>query len=634
MPGAAAEPLATSPPMNAPVSGPPSFAEFSNHAFDPMRSFVTKHADSSLLVGRSAASKFATIMEGFRGMLGLDISAADLTLVATTLDPARHQSLDRIWKESQEAAAAMKPAWVTLQQRSAEIQSDHLARQQQARCELARRLEEQQALAVLRSSALEAVVPDIPAAAAPAVPVLSAATMRSTLPLGAVAQRPPTAPAPPKPPAKVKARPPTAAQLRRGESNSAFPPLQMRSLQAEDTAATPVARPSGTSPSPACPSTHPSPYSPYGPAGSDMESIDSSGSDDDSATPRSSHHQPAGASLGALTPAPDETALAAVIRTQSRVAKQISSMAAGAMLSSVVYGGGFAVCGLSGSCHLIKGKINAKGALMWTITAVAGPAGEAPTAAVLADGYGLTLIPLDPAAMDDWIRLLGDMQFATDADVPNPARLRLMASWETATRTFRRRLTEVLGGLGDGPWAGHQHQCALYVWVIGFIVLHRAMAHTMLVAKDPETLPVHLERMWGMAFASGHFTDVPARISSKELLAAFQLCGLFCEVCHTAGALSQVCWKCKRNTFGAERSRQDESAYQRALTKWQQDDPSRQALKGKVLSDKFRASPEGKAVNATSAAPKALTSDECMHVLAKHLNKISCPLHAPNIRYK
>ena len=631
MPDTAEDLLATTPPMSDPASRPPSYAVFANPAFDDFRGFVTKHADPSLMPGRSASSKeekFAAILRMLAGTPCLDMSTTDQAAVASLVDPARHEVLKRNWQEAQEAAAAMKPAWLDLQQRSAVTRADHLALQQQARCAHARRQEEQQALAALHTSALAAAVPVAPAAEASAVSAPSAATMRPVLPLGTVAQHPPTTPAPPKPPAKAKAK--TAAQLRK-----AYPTLALTRHPAEEPAATPVARPSGTLQSPACSSTHPSPYSPYGHSGSDIESIDSSGSDDDSATPRSSRRQPAGPSPGALTATTEETFHESVLRAQLHVATCVTSMTALAMFGSVVHGGGFAIMGLSGSTHVAKSKMTTKGALVGSVTAVAGPFGGAPTAAVLADGYGLTLIPQDPAAMDDWIRLMGDIQFATADEAHTAVRLSLMAVWETATRTFRRRLTEVLGSLGDGPWAGHSHPCALYVWVIGFIVLHRAMAHTMLVDKDPSTLPAHLEKMWGMAYASGLFNAVPTRIATRELLAALQLCGLFCEVCHTAGALSQICWKCKRNTFATERSRGDESAYQRALTKWQQDDPARQALKGKALSDKFRASPEGKAVNATSsAAPKVLTSDECMQVIAKNLNKITCPLHPPIIRYK
>jgi hypothetical protein len=256
---------------------------------------------------------------------------------------------------------------------------------------------------------------------------------------------------------------------------------------------------------------------------------------------------------------------------------------------------------------------------------------------VLADGGGLRLVPYDPVEMEDMFRILGHMQFGSDdsSDVDPQERLRLMAIWEAATRMFRRRLTDVLGGLRDGPWEGHSHKCALFVWIVAFLVLHRAITHTMLVAKDPATLTDHLDRLWRSAHASNVFTTDPSAISPRELLAALQLAGLSCEMCHTAGAMAQLCWKCKRNTLGGARPKDAESAYRRARDNWQKADASRGALSTKDLADKFRASPEGKAANAaSSAAPAAHTAEECMVVLAKHLNKVPRPLLGPVIKYK
>ena len=218
--------------------------------------------------------------------------------------------------------------------------------------------------------------------------------------------------------------------------------------------------------------------------------------------------------------------------------------------SSVLIGPGFGFFGFTGSLHVIKAKLSSKDHLQFTITAVTGPNGGPPMSAVHADGAALCLVPRNQAETEEFFRVAGDIMFG-DGEEPGidcQLRLKLMAYYEGFARTFHRRATDLLGSMGDGPWHGHPHKCALWVWINMFLLLHRAMAHTMLVDKDPSKLTENLDRMWGLASQSNMFTNDPSSISPRELRAALQLAGLSCETCRTAGALPQLCWKCKRNT--------------------------------------------------------------------------------------
>jgi hypothetical protein len=340
----------------------------------------------------------------------------------------------------------------------------------------------------------------------------------------------------------------------------------------------------------------------------------------------------AGASARSTTGA--DVALGTYLRQQTDIARSISNLLPSAFASMVLLGGGFGFCGLTGSLQMFTGKLSSKGAVTFTLRAVAGPNAGPPVSAVLADGGALSLVPHGPSEMEDSLRIMGDIQFGFgDSTGGDPhERLRLMANWESAMRLFRRRLTDLLDGVRDGPWDGHPDKCAFYKWVGAFLVLYRAISHTVLVDKDPATLCTHIDRLWNMAHAGNVFPSDPSTIAPRDLLAAAQLAGLSCEVCHVAGAMAQICWKCKRNTFGGGR-KENEAEFRRARDAWQKADPARATLTSTEVYNKFRATSEGKALSG-AAATTAHTAVECMKVLALKLNKIQKPLQGPAIKYK
>ena len=464
-------------PPSSNAAGFLSFEAFTECAFVPLKEFLLKYGDNNRLPKAKAEKEAA------RGRLTAlmsttpcsDWSADDVEFLASMVAPAHQATVQARWATALGVVTAMAPAYLELTGRFAatkarlagdlnQVQADHtLQMAAQAAAEIRRRAESAAGVGMAPEGGSEegppmsAVPAQLggaggPAAAAVVAPTKTVPAARGfTLGVGkgiTAGGR-----------TKLLLGPKAKQQAKSGKS--AFPTLQMASPASASTVATaasPSALPRGTFMSPACnPRRHPSPYTPLAASDSDDESIetDSTGS----TAPRAAQSHACGATLmgSVAQPASPHTALDLWTQQQGVTARQLTTTSPAAFFATVVLGSGFGFFGITGSIHVLKGRMSSSDKLTFTITAVTGPLGGPPTSAVHADGAGLCLIPRSLADMEEFFRVMVDVMFG-DGEAPGvdfEERLKLMAIFEMFTRTFRRRATALLGSMGDGPWHGH-----------------------------------------------------------------------------------------------------------------------------------------------------------------------------------
>ena len=320
------------------------------------------------------------------------------------------------------------------------------------------------------------------------------------------------------------------------------------------------------------------------------------------------------------------------------VARGVTSFRPSATLSVMTLGSGLFLPTVTEGLYRVSAKVDKKGSVTIKVMCILGPKGTASTGPPIhADGHGLRLIPWSAADVSNILKITKAISFPL-TKVPGMAdaeALELRMTWDAFVDKFVERATRVLGGWGDGPWNGHSHRCAMYIWVCVWLVFWRSIAHAMLVKDGARSLLASLEDVWREADQAQMFPTDPASIPAEEALAVFTIMGVACESCGMAGVVSQTCPSCKTSSLpGGVRqiTPANREAYKKDLDAFKAKDPARVSMKPEALAAAFKATAEGSKY-AFESRPM-ITMATSVALMTKNLNKLPQPLRAPLYVYK